>query len=87
MIIVNERHAGEAKKGTLDESGLDVLPDTEELTYIDDQGNIWFLIPGETTFMQIASFFTPTDDLLPEHKICDLAPSDGTAYTIQSSHP
>lgn len=85
-IIINEIHAGVISKGTLNETGQNILSGTQDRTYIDEQGNIWFLIPGETTFIQIASFHTPTDDLPPEQKRRDLAPSDGTVYTIQS-HP
>ena len=85
-IIINEIHAGVVSRGTLDETGQNIVPGTEHLTYIDDQGNIWYLIPRETTFMQIASFNTPTDDLPPEEKRCDLYPDGGEAVTI-TIHP
>jgi len=85
-IMKNEIHAGVVSKGILDETGKNVLSGTENLASIDEEGNVTFLIPRETTFMQIASFNTPTDDLPPEHKICDLAPSDGTVYTIPITH-
>jgi hypothetical protein len=86
-IIMNEMHAGVATTGTLGENSQNVLSGTEHRTYIDEQGALWYLLPGDTMFLQIASFHTSTDDLPPDFKICDLAPSDGTVYTIQSSHP
>ena len=67
-IMKNEIHAGVVSKGILDKTGKNILPGTENFTSIDEQGNVTFLIPRETTFMQIASFNTPTDDLPPEQK-------------------
>jgi hypothetical protein len=80
-ITINEIHAGEVTKGTLDESGQSILPGTGDSTFIDDQGNIWFLIPEDTTFLQFASFHLPTEDLSPEQKRCDLAPNEDV-YTV-----
>ena len=85
-IMKNEIHDGVVSKGILDETGKNILLGTENFASIDEQGNVTFLIPRETTFMQIASFNTPTEDLPPEQIRCDLAPNDGTVYTIQS-HP
>jgi hypothetical protein len=79
---VNEVHAGETTIGTVDENFEDILPGTAERSYIDEQGNIWFLLPRDTLFMQFASFHTPTEDLPPEQKRCDTAPDEGP-YTLE----
>ena len=86
-IYIYEIHDGVVSKGTLDESGKNLSPGTEHLIYTDEEGRVAFLIPRETTFMQIASFNTPTEDLPPEEKSCDVAPSDGTVVYTIPSHP
>lgn len=80
-LIVYEIHADQFTQGTFDESNQAILPDTAGNTFIDDQGNLWFVIPPDTMFMQFASFHTPTEDLPPEQKRCDIAPNDGE-YTL-----
>jgi hypothetical protein len=80
-ITYNEIHAGQSTQGTLDETGQAILPGTADRTFIDDLGNIWFLVPQNTTFMQVASFHTPTEDLPPEQKRCDVAPNHDV-YTL-----
>lgn len=80
-ITYNEIHAGHSTQGTLDESGQAILPGTAGNTFIDDLGNIWFVIPADTMFMQVASFHTPTEDLPPEQKRCDVAPNHDV-YTL-----
>ena len=80
-LIVYEIHAGQHTQGTLDESGQTILPNSANSSFIDDQGNIWFLMPPDTMFMQFASFHLPSEDLPPEQKRCDIAPNDGE-YTL-----
>lgn len=80
-VTVNEVHASQTTIGILDESFQNILPDTADRSYIDDQGNIWFLIPRDTMFMQFQSFHTPTEDLPPDQKRCDTAP-DEDVYTF-----
>jgi hypothetical protein len=80
-ITYNEIHAGHITQGTLDASGQAILPGTADNTFIDDQGNVWFLVPEDTLYMQAASFHTPTEDLPPDQKRCDVAPNQDV-YTL-----
>ena len=80
-FTINQVHAGQRTQGTFDESGNTVLPNSADNTFIDDQGNIWFLMPDDIAFIQISSFHTPDENLPPGQKRCDIAPNDGV-YTL-----
>lgn len=80
-FTINEDHAGIAKTGVLSFDLQTVLPSTANNTFIDDQGNVWFLMPSDTTYVYISSFHLPTHDLPPDEKRCDIAP-DAEAYAL-----
>ena len=80
-ITYNEIHDGHTTRGTLDETGQAILPGTADNTFMDELGNMWFVVPQDTTYMQVASFHTPTEDLPPVQKRCDVAPNHDV-YTL-----
>lgn len=83
-LTVIEVHAGESTMGTFDAALQSILPDTADRVYLGDEGYVWYLIPRETTYLGIQSFHTPSEDLPPDQKRCDVAP-DQDQYTLEFS--
>ena len=81
-FIINETHALTMTIGVIDPATGDVEPGSEGRSYIDDEGFVWFQLPPDVGYIQIAAFHLPSEDMPADQKRCDVAPNE-SAYTLE----
>jgi hypothetical protein len=81
-FIINQTHAVTLTIGVIDPASGEVEPGSEGRSYIDDEGSVWFQLPPDVGYIQIASFHLPSEDMPDDQKRCDVAPNE-SAYTLE----